>query len=127
MKSTLQYLALGLALGSVPLLAEAGEDRHEPTTRATPVSAVTLEGYRWLTLLEISGRTEQPMLHLGLPGSDEALLTISAMMQQNNDWPPRGARLEVSSERHGWSLGWKNRLLAFIPNQQGEALLQFAC
>lgn len=126
MKSTLQYLALGLALGSVPLLAECGEEQAPSTMPEASPAPSMLNQYRWLTLLEISGQDEQPLLHLGLPGSDEPLLTINGMMQQGKDLPPRGARLEVSSEQHGWSLGWKNRLLAFVPNQHGEALLQFA-
>ncbi len=66
-KSTMQYLVLGLALAGVPLLAEA--DESSTTRLTTPVGAFpdameSLDEHREWQLLNVEQQGEHTLLHL---------------------------------------------------------------
>ena len=125
MKSTMHYLVLGLALAGVPLLAEAGaqEGWGEPQQIAQPNDAHRLlNGQHELQLLQVEQRGEQAYLHLQTQSGEQLLVQALTATPAPNHLPS-GAQIRVAQELSGWSISHEDALLAFIPNQHGQALL----
>ncbi len=125
MKSTMHYLVLGLALAGVPLLAEADaqEGWGEPQQIAQPNDAHSLlNGQQELQLLQVEQRGEQTYLHLQTQ-SGEQLLVQALAASPAPIHLPSGTQIQVAQELSGWSISHEDALLAFIPNQHGQALL----
>lgn len=125
MKSTMHYLVLGLALAGVPLLAEADaqEGWGEPQQIAQPNDAHSLlNGQHELQLLQVEQRGEQAYLHLQTQSGEQLLVQALTATPAPNHLPS-GAQIRVAQELSGWSISHEDALLAFIPNQHGQALL----
>ena len=125
MKSTMHYLVLGLALAGVPLLAEADaqEGWGEPQQIAQPNDAHSLlNGQHELQLLQVEQRGEQAYLHLQTQSGEQLLVQALTTTPAPNHLPS-GAQIRVAQELSGWSISHEDALLAFIPNQHGQALL----
>ena len=125
MKSTMHYLVLGLALAGVPLLAEAGaqEGWGEPQQIAQPNDAHSLlNGQQELQLLQVEQRGEQAYLRLQTQSGEQLLVQALTATPAPNHLPS-GAQIRVAQELSGWSISHEDALLAFIPNQHGQALL----
>lgn len=125
MKSTMHYLVLGLALAGVPLLAEADaqEGWGEPQQIAQTNDAHSLlNGQQELQLLQVEQRGGQAYLRLQTQ-SGEQLLVQALMATPAPNHLPSGAQIRVAQELSGWSISHEDALLAFIPNQHGQALL----
>ena len=125
MKSTMHYLVLGLALAGVPLLAEAGaqEGWGEPQQIAQPNDAHSLlNGQQELQLLQVEQRDEQAYLRLQTQSGEQLLVQALTATPAPNHLPS-GAQIRVAQELSGWSISHEDALLAFIPNQHGQALL----
>lgn len=128
MKSTMQYLVLGLALAGVPLLAEAEQTPDTDLSRLNEASADhqhLLHAQQQLTLISIEETGQQPVLKLRR--DDGKMLKVQALQQAV---PPvtlaYGTQISVESEAHGWSLMHSDQLLAFVPNQYGQDLLHYS-
>lgn len=125
MKSTMHYLVLGLALAGVPLLAEADaqEGWGEPQQIAQANDAHSLlNGQQELQLLQVEQRGEQAYLHLQTQSGEQLRVQALAAIQAPNHLPS-GTQIQVEQELSGWSISHEDTLLAFIPNQHGQALL----
>ena len=125
MKSTMHYLVLGLALAGVPLLAEADaqEGWGEPQQIAQPNDAHSLlNGQQELQLLQVEQRGEQAYLRLQTQSGEQLLVQALTTTPAPNQLPS-GAQIRVAQELSGWSISHEDALLAFIPNQHGQALL----
>ncbi len=125
MKSTMHYLVLGLALAGVPLLAEADaqEGWGEPQQIAQANDAHSLlNGQQELQLLQVEQRGEQAYLHLQTQ-SGEQLLVQALAASPAPIHLPSGTQIQFAQELCGWSISHEDALLAFIPNQHGQALL----
>ena len=125
MKSTMHYLVLGLALAGVPLLAEADaqEGWGEPQQIAQANDAHSLlNGQQELQLLQVEQRGEQAYLHLQTQSGEQLLVQALTTTSAPNHLPS-GAQIRVAQELSGWSISHEDALLAFIPNQHGQALL----
>ena len=125
MKSTMHYLVLGLALAGVPLLAEADaqEGWGEPQQIAQANDAHSLlNGQQELQLLQVEQRGEQAYLRLQTQTGEQLVVQALATTSVPNHLPS-GAQIQVAQELSGWSISHEDALLAFIPNQHGQALL----
>lgn len=125
MKSTMQYLVLGLALAGVPLLAEADEQDAWGETRQISHASdaqTLLNGQHELSLLQIEQRGEQAYLHVQNQEGDRLLIQALGGAQEPLHLP-QGTPIRVAQEHSGWSISHDDALLAFIPNQRGQALL----
>jgi hypothetical protein len=125
MKSTMQYLVLGLALAGVPLLAEADEggaigltsqighlaDAHSLLSEQDELRLVTVEQKGEQAYLRLQARNGEQLLVRTLAGNP-----VPMNLQA-------GARIQIDHEIRGWSFSHDEELLAFIPNQHGRALL----
>lgn len=124
-KSTMQYLVLGLALAGVPLLAEA--DESSTTRLTTPVGAFpdameSLDEHREWQLLNVEQQGEHTLLHLQTATGQQ--LTVPTL--EGKRLPPGlevSHYVQVAKESCGWSFSHEDRLLAFVPNRQGRELL----
>ena len=124
-KSTMQYLVLGLALAGVPLLAEADESsttRLTTPAEAFPDAMESLEEHREWQLLKVEQQGEQTLLHLqAATGQQLAVPTL-----EGKRLPPGlevSHYIQIAKEHRGWSFSHEDRLLAFVPNRQGRELL----
>lgn len=125
MKSTMQYLMLGLALAGVPLLAEADSSSGANLRRVderSPDHQHLLNAQQQLTLVTIEHQGQQPILKL--QRDDGIMLKVRGLQQTAPTFGlSDGSRIDVMQEAHGWSLLSGEQLLAFIPNQYGQDLL----
>lgn len=123
MKSTMQYLVLGLALAGVPLLAERDDNQAHicPTASGNNhglFSALGTAPY----LRGIEHKGEQ--VYLQLSNSDGYTVQIKAWPDQARPLDiPVNSRVQLVQEDRGWSISHHGQLLAFVPNHQGQALL----
>ncbi len=125
MKSTMQYLVLGLALAGVPLLAEADEQDAWGETRQigqTSDAHALLSGQDELRLLQVEQRGEQAYLRLQNQVGEQLLIQTLAGAQKPLHLQ-QGTPIRVAQEHSGWSISHDDALLAFIPNQRGQDLL----
>ncbi|MBP9568703.1 MAG: hypothetical protein KBE13_00985 [Aeromonadaceae bacterium] len=125
MKSTMQYLVLGLALAGVPLLAEADEQDAWGETRQinqTSDAHALLNGQDELHLLQVEQRGEQAYLRLQNQEGEQLLIQTLAGAPEPLHLP-QGTPIRVAQEHSGWSISHDDALLAFIPNQRGQDLL----
>lgn len=125
MKSTMQYLVLGLALAGVPLLAEADENGAIGLTSQVGHLAdahTLLSEQHELQLVDIEQKGEQVYLRLQAHNGEQLLVRTLA----GNPAPVNlqtGVQVQVAHESRGWSFNHAEELLAFVPNQYGRALL----
>ncbi len=125
MKSTMQYLVLGLALAGVPLLAEADEQDAWGETRQidqTSDAHALLSGQDELCLLQVEQRGEQAYLRLQNQVGEQLLIQTLGGAQEPLHLS-QGTPIRVAQEHNGWSISHDDALLAFIPNQRGQDLL----
>lgn len=125
MKSTMQYLVLGLALAGVPLLAEADENGAIGLTSQVGHLAdahTLLNEQHELKLVDIEQKGDQAYLRLQARDGEQLLVRTLA----GNPAPMNlqvGSQVQVAHESRGWSFSHAEELLAFVPNQYGRALL----
>lgn len=129
MSSTLHYLLLGLTLAGVPLLAEADSAAQESvlsvkgSSTMVEGSATVFEGAKELVVEGVEASAEGTVILVknSTTGAKASVLAVgdvagaSALMA--------GSTVEVAAEGSGWALTQTDKLIAFVPNQVGEALL----
>ncbi|MCD8548002.1 MAG: hypothetical protein LRY38_06170 [Aeromonadaceae bacterium] len=129
MSSTLHYLLLGLTLAGVPLLAEADSASQgsalsvEGSTIMVEGSATVFEGAKELVVdgVEASAEGTVILVKNSVTGATASVLAVGDVAGASA--LVAGSTVEVVAEGSGWALTQAGKLIAFVPNKVGEALL----
>lgn len=129
MKSTLHYLLLGLTMAGVPLLAEADADVYGHGILPGN-AAMMVEGspsvFDGVTELMIEGLqvTDGGQVIMVKNCNTDVTAAILAPSEVIDTQPLKiGSRIAVATQSSGWSLSQADQLIAFVPNEEGAALL----